>query len=638
MKINSLSLALAFGCLTAFYVQAQDTFAATAKTVTVDTGDLNTSPTANRLFMDAAFAVPAPIGTAIWFVADPSGNGLPAIAVPGTSGDDVVLHKDVVDGSLPFNKVGQFQRVGILVPNLYAQAVIHVVVWNGQGAGFTPTQGSQYGVIRLGVRPPPTTGSGNASWSITENVSATPFTVGGAVEPNRPPLLAAVDPLNAAELTPVNFTASATDPDIGQTLTYSLDPGAPAGAQIDPATGAFSWTPSETDGPGTFGIQIRVADNGSPVLSATRNVVINVLEANTPPSLAAIPPVVGRVGIPLSVTLSGTDNDVPAQSLMYRLAQPIAGATLDPNTGSFNWTPGVDQSGSLGVRFVVSDSGTPALESELVVQFSIAPNQAPTLAELPPVAGPELALLSFTAVGSDADAGQILAYSLGAGAPAGASIHPSTGVFTWTPAEADGPGTFPVTVRVTDNGLPPLFAERTVQLTVSEANVAPVLAAIPAGTGRVGTMLTFTLSASDVDLPKQELRYELLTHLDGATVDPVTGVFTWTPTAAQVGTKEIRLAVRDSASPSLESQQVTSFVIAPQDAAAAPVVSIRLDGELVRVTFTTQSGRSYTVEVQETLGAANWAPLGPVVSGTGSPVDVLIPSAAGATLVRVTAR
>jgi hypothetical protein len=448
MRINSIARALALGCLTAFSVQAQDAFAATAKTVTVDTGDPNTSPTANRLFMDAAFAVPAPIGTAIWFVADPSGNGLPASAVPGTSGDDVVLHKDVVDGSLPFNKVGQFQRVGILVPNLYAQAVIHVVVWNGQGADFAPTQGSQYGVIRLGVRPPPTTGSGNASWSITENVSATQFTVGGAVEPNRPPLLAAVDPLNAAELTPVSFTASATDPDIGQILTYTLAPGAPLGA----------------------------------------------------------------------------------------------------------------------------------------------------------------------------------------------SIHPSTGVFTWTPVEADGPGTFPVTVRVTDNGLPPLFAERTVLLTVSEANVAPVLAAIPAGTGKVGTLLTFTLSASDVDLPKQDLRYELLTPLDGASLDPVTGVFTWTPTAAQVGTKEIRLAVRDSASPSSESQQVTSFVIAPRDAAAAPVLSIRLEGELVLVTFSTQIGRSYSVEVQETLGAANWAPLGPVVSGMGSPVDVLIPIAAGATFVRVTAR
>ncbi len=40
------------------------------------------------------------------------------------------------------------------------------------------------------------------------------------------------------------FTASATDADDGQTITYSLI-GAPAGASIDPATGVFSWTPTD---------------------------------------------------------------------------------------------------------------------------------------------------------------------------------------------------------------------------------------------------------------------------------------------------------------------------------------------------------------------------------------------------------
>ena len=45
----------------------------------------------------------------------------------------------------------------------------------------------------------------------------------------------------------ITFTATATDPDAGQTLTFSLT-GAPAGATIDSSTGAFSWTPT-TAGP-----------------------------------------------------------------------------------------------------------------------------------------------------------------------------------------------------------------------------------------------------------------------------------------------------------------------------------------------------------------------------------------------------
>ena len=68
----------------------------------------------------------------------------------------------------------------------------------------------------------------------------------------------------------------------------------------------------------------------------------------------------------------------------------------------------------------------------------------------------EGALLSFTATATDADLpANTLTFSLDAGAPAGASIDPATGLFTWTPSEAQGPGVYPVTVRVTDNGTPP---------------------------------------------------------------------------------------------------------------------------------------------------------------------------------------
>ena len=36
---------------------------------------------------------------------------------------------------------------------------------------------------------------------------------------------------------------TATDPNPGHTVTYSLDPGAPAGATINPSSGLFVWTP-----------------------------------------------------------------------------------------------------------------------------------------------------------------------------------------------------------------------------------------------------------------------------------------------------------------------------------------------------------------------------------------------------------
>ena len=69
-----------------------------------------------------------------------------------------------------------------------------------------------------------------------------------------------------------------------------------------------------------------------------------------------------------------------------------------------------------------------------------------------------------------------LAYSLDAGAPAGATIDPDTGVFSWTPTAGQGPATYNITVRVTDSGSPSLSATKTFAVTV---NAAPVITAQP---------------------------------------------------------------------------------------------------------------------------------------------------------------
>ena len=59
-------------------------------------------------------------------------------------------------------------------------------------------------------------------------------------------------------------------------LRYSLDPGAPAGASIDPITGVFAWTPGPASASTTNSITVRVTDNGSPALSAVRSFAVVV--------------------------------------------------------------------------------------------------------------------------------------------------------------------------------------------------------------------------------------------------------------------------------------------------------------------------------------------------------------------------
>jgi hypothetical protein len=71
----------------------------------------------------------------------------------------------------------------------------------------------------------------------------------------------------------LNFVATATDPEAPpQTLSFSLDM-APAGAAITSA-GAFSWPPAAA---GTFAITVRVTDTGTPPLSDTETIAVDVL-------------------------------------------------------------------------------------------------------------------------------------------------------------------------------------------------------------------------------------------------------------------------------------------------------------------------------------------------------------------------
>lgn len=76
-------------------------------------------------------------------------------------------------------------------------------------------------------------------------------------------------------------------------------------------------------------------------------------------------------------------------------------------------------------------------------------------------------LVTFTAAASDLQAPpQTLSYSLAPGAPAGAAINAASGVFTWTPSASQVPGDHPITVRVTDGGIPPFSAEQTTTISV----------------------------------------------------------------------------------------------------------------------------------------------------------------------------
>jgi uncharacterized protein (UPF0179 family) len=203
-------------------------------------------------------------------------------------------------------------------------------------------------------------------------------------------------------------------------------------------------------------------------MSDSEVIDVTVKEVNLAPVLGAIGNKTIAEHALLSFAATASDADVPANTLVFSLAAGApAGATITAG-GNFTWTPTEAQGpGIYSITVVVTDNGAPALSDSETINVTVSEvNEAPVLNAI----GSKLVLLGstlgFTASATDADIpANALSFSLGAGAPVGASINSATGAFTWTPTAAQA-GVHSITVRVTDNGVPPMFDEETITVTV----------------------------------------------------------------------------------------------------------------------------------------------------------------------------
>jgi len=211
---------------------------------------------------------------------------------------------------------------------------------------------------------------------------------------------------------------------------------------------------------------------------------------------------------------------------------------------------------------------------------------------------------------------KVLTYSL-SNAPAGALINPSTGVFTWTPTEAQGPGVYSITVKVTDNNLPPLSDSKTFTVTVNETNNAPTLAAIANRTVHAGRLVTFTNSATDSDLPTNTLTYSLDVGAPaGAGVTTNTGIFSWQTTDANAGTTNpITLRVTDNGVPAKNDAKSFSIAVLPRPT----IQNASISGSDFVLNWSAISGTTYRVQFKNDLTDLTWTDLTPdIVAGASS--------------------
>ena len=129
-----------------------------------------------------------------------------------------------------------------------------------------------------------------------------------------------------------------------------------------------------------------------------------------------------------------------------------------------------------------------------------------------------------------------ITYSLLAGAPAGATIDPVTGMLTWTPPAA---GLYPFTVQAADDRGGYDRQTYTVTVTMGQANSAPTIDSVAPTNAQAGSPFSYPVQASDPD--QDPLQFFLENGTSGSVpagmaIHGTTGLVTWSPGISVAGT------------------------------------------------------------------------------------------------------
>jgi len=361
--------------------------------------------------------------------------------------------------------------------------------------------------------------------------------VPGSGEPNEPPVLDAIGDQETEYDTLLEFTVTATDPNLADVLTLDVE-GLPEGAAFDAETGVFSWTPAEEDA-GAYELTFTVTDLFGPE-SDSETITLTVLG----------PDVDGPV-----ITLEG------GGSINVPCGEPFE----DPGAVALDAREG-DVSGSIVVggdtvvtsapnvyilTYDAEDSlGNPAETASRVVNVVDSVPPVVTVLGANPLVVPvftEFSEPGFSAF--DACEGDLLG---------------SVTVLGLDELDTDTPGLYTLTYRATDSGNNTGQATRT----VSVVNSDPVLAPIGDKTVTAGSLLAFTVSATDPNAGDTLTLTSSVLPGDAAFTPSGEGTadFSWTPTNADVGGYEVTFTATDAAD--AQSSENITITVEPDSANA----------------------------------------------------------------------
>lgn len=341
------------------------------------------------------------------------------------------------------------------------------------------------------------------------------------INADRPPVLEIIQPKIVNEYEELTFTINATDAD-NDPIVYSMSN--LVGATLDPHTGVFSWIPNMDDMLASPHQVTFSAKSGN--LNDSQIVTITVLNVEHPPVLTEIGPQTIGENEQLEIILDAVDLD--RDPIVYSAVSSDLDLSdkFDSATGRFNWTPGYEDAGIYQVTFTISDGDQ--TDSETVTITVEHVNRPPVIDPIGNYSVQELETINFQVFANDLDSQDTLSYwATCQTASVATYFNQHTQVFHWV-TDYEDEGVYTVVFHVSDGHV---TVTQDVLIEVRKLDRPPILNPIGDKSVNDNELLAFTISATDPDFDQITYR---MTPLEGATLDPQTGLFRWTPVNAQI--------------------------------------------------------------------------------------------------------
>jgi hypothetical protein len=487
-------------------------------------------------------------------------------------------------------------------------------------------------------------------------------------------------------LQPAAGAVGGMDDDIPSTITYAVS-GLPPGAAFDPQTMEIVWTPGYTQA-GNYAVTVVATDTGDGTgvpLSSRITVPIIISNANRAPVISNITNAIIDRGTTLDIPVVATDADGDPVTLTIAGLPPFATFIQNADgTGTIHFAPGAQTRGDYTLTVTAQDDGDgdPDQVSAQSLSFVVtvrSPSEAPVVSvprQSVAIVGQTVSIpIMVTDLDQDA-----LSYAA-SGLPDGASIvtDPQYGLawIVWTP-RADQLGAFDLSLRVSDQGLPPANAGYIVDpnnppvpnLTVADmrivvrvADAPPQLIAMQATGGSVngdplanglttvtaseGVPLRLELSARDAD--QDYVNWTLQGAPAGMTVQAAQGtdgqtsfVLNWTPgyfaaqsddtNGATPGHYHLLISASDGSA--VATRTIDLLVANTNQAPRIPALPLQLvqegetlsfalvssdpDGDAVHLSLVRDADTPAGVNFDPTSGTFEWTPSSDIVDNAAA--------------------